>query len=176
MTESTVEILILALNALGAGLLMFIATVLQQVMNNMGEHDFKRFVNALGKTAMSDPFAVTVATLPILAAPLYLIVDRFSHWWFIAGILVWIVGSTMTKVVNLPVYRYLLDPEHDDPTGLRAQRRKLQLGNNLRAWTTLLSVVLMLMQFSISATILGVLVFAISAVPFTMFSRSYKLA
>ena len=64
MNETSAEVLILIINAIGAGILLFIAGVLQKVMNDMDEPAFKRFLNALDKTAMSNPFAVTVATLP----------------------------------------------------------------------------------------------------------------
>jgi hypothetical protein len=42
MNESVAEALILAINALGAGILLFIAGVIQPVMDGMAEPDFKR--------------------------------------------------------------------------------------------------------------------------------------
>ncbi len=48
------------------------------MMNDLDEAAFKRFLNALGKTAMSSPFAVTVATLPIIAAVAYFPVYGFG--------------------------------------------------------------------------------------------------
>ena len=136
MNETTAEILILTINALGAGILLFIAGVLQKIMNDMDEAAFKKFVNALDRTAMSDPFAVTVATLPIIAAVLYFPIYGFGHWWFTAGLVAWLIGSGITKVTNMPVYKWLSDPNNTDPQRLRQKRRTLQLGNNLRAWVT----------------------------------------
>ncbi|MGH2460657.1 MAG: hypothetical protein ACRDIY_17525, partial [Chloroflexota bacterium] len=71
MTRTEAEFLILTINALGAGILMFVAGVVQKIMDGLEAPDFKRFLNLLDKTAMGDPFAVTVATLPIIAAVLY---------------------------------------------------------------------------------------------------------
>jgi hypothetical protein len=176
MTQTSAEILILVANALGAGILMFITGVVQKIMNTMDEADFKRFLNALDTAAMRDPFAVTVATIPVIAAVPYLIFYGFQHWWFIAGLFVWAVGSSLTKVINLPVYRWVGDPSHTDPEGLREQRRKLQLGNTLRAWSTLVSVVLMTLQFGIRPAVVGIVLFVVVAVPLTWYSSRYKLA
>jgi hypothetical protein len=71
MNETTAEALILAINALGGGILVFIAGPLQRIMNEMEELAFKRFLNALDATVIKNGFAVTTATLPIIAALLY---------------------------------------------------------------------------------------------------------
>ena len=73
MTQSVAEVLILTINALGAGILMFIAGVVQKIMNDLDELEFKRFLNLLDRSAMADPVAVTVASVPILAAVLYVV-------------------------------------------------------------------------------------------------------
>jgi hypothetical protein len=173
MSQSEAEILILTTNALGAGLLMFIAGVLQKIMNQLDELEFKRFVNLLDRTAMADAFAVTVATLPILAAVAYLVAYGFDHWWFIAGFVVWAVGSTITKVVNMPVYQWLADANNTDPEQIRQQRRKLQFGNNMRAWTTFASVLLMACQFGALEVALTLVVSAVLAVPFLWLAGKY---
>jgi hypothetical protein len=125
MNESTAEALILAINALGAGILLFVAGVLQRVMNDMDEPAFKRFLNALDRAAMTNPFAVTIATLPIIAAAAYFVAYGFGHWWFTAGFVAWLVGSTITKISNMPVYKWVGDPKNDDPEELRTKRRIL---------------------------------------------------
>jgi hypothetical protein len=173
MSQLEAEVLILTINALGAGLLMFISGVLQKIMNQLEELEFKRFVNLLDHTAMADPFAVTVATLPILAAIGYFIAFGFNHWWFIAGIAVWAIGSAMTKVVNMPIYQWLTDSNNTDPEEIRQQRRKLEFGNRIRAWTTLGSVILMACQFGVVDVVLTLVVAAILAVPFLWLARKY---
>jgi hypothetical protein len=168
MSQSEVEVLILTINALGAGLLMFISGVLQKIMNQLEELEFKRFVNLLDHTAMADPFAVTVATLPILAAIGYFIAFGFNHWWFVAGIAVWAVGSAMTKVVNMPIYQWLTDSNHTDPEQIRQE-----FGNRIRAWTTLASVILMACQFGVVEVVLTLVVSAVLAVPFLWLAKKY---
>lgn len=173
MSQASAELFILILNAVGTGILIMVAGVIQKIMDTMDIVEFKKFLNALDKTAMSDPFAVTVATLPVITALPYFYFFGFHHYWFIAGYIMWAIGSTITKIVNLPVYTWVRDPKNTDPIALKVQRDKLRLGNNLRAWTTLLSVILMLMQFGIHEIIIGVIIFIILAVPITWFSRSY---
>jgi hypothetical protein len=173
MNETTAEILILTINALGAGILLFIAGVLQKIMNDMDEAAFKKFVNALDRTAMSNPFAVTVATLPIIAAVLYFPVYGFSHWWFSAGLIAWLIGSGITKIINMPVYKWLGDPNNNDPGQLRRKRRTLQLGNNLRAWVTFASVVLMACQFGVREVAIVLVVGVVVSFPLLWLARQY---
>ena len=173
MRETVAEVLILAINALGAGILLFIAGVLQKIMNDMDEPAFKRFLNALDRTAMSNHFAVTVATLPIIAAVLYFLAYGFNHRWFTAGLIAWLIGSGITKITNMPVYQWVGDPENNDPEELRQQRRKLQLGNNLRAWLTFASVVLMACQFGVREVFIVLVLSVIIAFPLIRLARKY---
>lgn len=173
MSQTVAEVLILTINALGAGILMFVAQVVQKIMNELDELEFKRFLNLLDRSAMGDPFAVTVATLPLLAGVAYLLAYGFGHWWFIAGFIVWLVGGSITKVVNMPVYQWVAHPKNNDPEELRNKRRKLQFGNNTRAWSTLGSVVLMACQFGVVEVVLTIAVSVILAVPLMWLSRKY---
>jgi len=173
VSQSVAEVLILAINALGAGILMFVAGVVQKIMNELDELEFKRFLNRLDRAAMSDPFAVTVATLPIIAAVLYFVTYGFSHWWFTAGFVVWVVGGTITKVTNMPIYQWVADPQNTDSKELRKQRRKLQLANNARAWLTLVSVALMACQFGVIEVVLTVVAAAIIAFPLLLLAKRY---
>ncbi len=153
--------------------MLFIAGVLQKIMNDMDEPAFKLFLNALGKTAMSNPFAVTVATLPIIAALLYFLAYGFSHRWFTAGLIAWLVGSSLTKITNMPVYNWVGNPKNTNPEELRKQRRKLQLGNNLRAWLTLASVVLMAFQFGVLEVVITVVFSVAISFPLIRLARKY---
>jgi hypothetical protein len=173
MNQSVAEVLILAINALGAGILLFIAGVLQKIMNDMDEPAFKRFLNALDRTAMSNHLAVTVATLPIVAAVLYFAAYGCSHWWFTAGLIAWFIGSCITKITNMPVYKWVGDPNNNDPQELAKQRRKLQLGNNLRAWLTFASVVLMACQFGVGEVVIVLILSAALSVPLIRLARKY---
>jgi hypothetical protein len=173
VSETTAEVIILAINGIGAGILVFVSGVVQKLMNQMDELEFKRFMNMLDRAAMSDPLAVTVATVPILAAVAYWIAFGFGHWWFTAGIIVWGVGSAITKVVNMPVYQWLAHPNNTDREELKNKRRTLQFGNNLRAWTTLGSVVLMACQFGPVEVAATIVVSIVLSVPFMWLARRY---
>jgi uncharacterized membrane protein YdjX (TVP38/TMEM64 family) len=173
MNESVAEALILTINALGAGILIFIAGVLQKIMDDMDEHDFKRFLNALVTTAMNNYFLVTVATLPIIAAIMYFLAYGFHHWWITMGFIVWFIGSSITKIINMPVYKWVGDQKNNDPEDLRKQRRKLRLGNNLRAWFTFASVVLMACQLGVGEIVVVVVLSGIIAFPLVKWARKY---
>jgi len=173
MNETTAEALILAINALGAGILVFIAGPLQKIMNDMEELAFKRFMNTLDRTVMKNPFAVTTATLPIIAALLYFPIYGFTHWWFTAGFLAWMIGSTVTKVSNMPVYKWVGKPENVDPEELRRQRRILGRANNWRAWITLGSVILMACQFGVREVAVVVAFSVLVTFPLLWLARRY---
>lgn len=173
MNESTAEILILAINALGAGILLFVAGVIQKMMNDMDPSEFKRFMNALGQAAMTDPFAVTIATLPIIAAVAYFVAYGFHHPWFTAGFVAWMIGSSITKIGNMPVYGWVGNPKNDDPDELRKRRRILGRANNLRAWITLASVILMACQFGVREVALVVAVALLVSPPLLWLARKY---
>ena len=87
--------------------MLFVSGVVQKMMNGMEPLEFKKFANVLGRTAMSDPLAVTIATIPIFAVIYYFVAFGFNHWWFTAGIAAWMIGSAITKVTNLPIYQWV---------------------------------------------------------------------
>ena len=55
MSEAAVEAIILAINALGCGILLFVSGVARKIMNDMEPLEFKKFMNFLGLAAMIDP-------------------------------------------------------------------------------------------------------------------------
>src|SRR5271157_5192435 len=111
-------------SALGAGILMFVGGVIQKIMNDMDPLAFKKFANTLARAAMSNPFAVTIATLPLFGIIFYFVVYGFNHWWFTARLIVWFIGSAITKIINMPVLKWVGDPKNIDPEELCKQRRK----------------------------------------------------
>jgi len=173
VNETAVEAIILAINALGCGILLFVSGVAQEIMNDMEPLEFKKLVNSLGRAAMSDPFAVTIATIPLFAIVYYFVAFGFTHWWFTAGIVIWMVGASITKIINLPIYNWVGEPGNTDPEELSKKRRTLALGNASRAWVTLLSVILMACQFSVEGTVIAVAACAIIAYPSLWLARKY---
>lgn len=173
MNQAAAEAIIIAINALGAGILLFVSGVAQRMMNDLEPLEFKDFLIALDRAAMSDAFAVAIATIPVLAIVYYFVVYGFQQWWFTAGIAFWMLGSSVTKVTNMPVYRWVGNPENTDPQELRKKRHTLKLGNAWRAWLTLLSIILMTCQFSVEGTVIAVAAVAAIAYPSLWLARKY---
>jgi hypothetical protein len=148
MSESQAELLILLPTVLTTGYLLFIATVLQKVMNRLDLEDFRRFVPVLVRVATRDVYAIASGTITFVALIPYLIFFGFTHWWFIAGAIVFLLGSTAGKLLNLPSYaRIEALPENGDAARVEGERRRLQTANAVRATLSLVSIVLMTVQF-----------------------------
>lgn len=173
MEQGTAEAIIICINAIGAGLLLFVARVLQPLMNAMSEKDFKSFMISLERTAMGDPVTVTIGTLPIFAAFFYFLKFGFNHVLFSAGFAVWLMGSAVTKIINMPIYKWMRDPLNRDAESFRSKRRWLSLGNNLRAWLTTFSVLLMTCQFDPFETCLAMIASVALSIPLVRLSRRY---
>jgi len=78
----------------------------------------------------------------------YFIFYGFHHWWFIAGLIFYILSSTAGKILNLPVYSRIDALGSSDVIQLKEERRKLQTANWVRAVLCLVSTVLMVIQFA----------------------------
>lgn len=173
MTRTVAEVLILTINALGAGILLFVAGVIQKIMNGMDEIRFKEFLNALNRAAMTDPFAVTIATLPIIAACIYFVAYGFDHWWFTAGFAAWLIGSSITKISNMPIYKWVGNSSNTNVTKLQLYRKKLNGANKLRAWITLASVLLMACTFGPRSVLTIIVMSIVITPPLVWLARRY---
>lgn len=143
MNQRLAEILLLVPSALSTGFLMFIAGVLQKVMNDLDEATFHRFLKLLDKRAVRSPYAVGVSTVTFIGAIPYFIYYRLSNLWFSAGIAVYTLASIVSKIFNLPIYKRIFALESSDTARLGEERRKLQSANRLRAAIQFASIVLM---------------------------------
>ena len=128
---------------------MFIAGVVQNVMNEMDPLAFKRFLTCLFARAVRSPFNLTTSLLTSIGAVPYFIAFGFGHIWFTAGVAFFVLASTASKLFNLPIYRRVMAPGYDDPAALTEERRKLQQANVIRATLSFGSVVLMALQFAV---------------------------
>ncbi|MBN9076750.1 MAG: hypothetical protein BGN87_14935 [Rhizobiales bacterium 65-79] len=173
MEQNTAEVLSVVINAIGVGILIFVARVIQPMMDAMDPDAFRSFLNALNRQAMRDPFSVTVATLPLIAFILYVACYGVGHLWFIAGFVAWIIGSAITKIVNLPIYNSAARSTSIPPDLLRRQCARLRLGNGLRAWITLISVILMSCQFGVLPVLAVLPASAAISFPLSLMARSF---
>lgn len=143
MTKHFAEILLFVPSVLCTGFLLFIAGVIQDVMNELDEATFHRFINLLDKIAMRSPYAVGVSTITFVGAIPYFIFYGFDNWWFTAGIALYTIASIVSKSLNLPIYKRIFALESSDAVRLREERRKLQNANRLRAGIQFVSIVVM---------------------------------
>ncbi len=143
MSQTFAEILILIPTTLSAGFLLAVSGVIQKVMNDLDEATFKRFLTLLERHAMHSPFALSVSLLTSIAAVPYWIIYRFHNVWFTAGLVVWFVGATVSKILNMPIYKKVNELGDGQVEELKEERRKLQTANDVRAWLNFISVILM---------------------------------
>jgi hypothetical protein len=143
MTRTFAEILLMVPAVLCTGFLVFIAGVIQNVMNDLDEAEFQRFLRLLHKHALRSPYAISVSTVTFVGMIPYFYYYGFANLWFTAGLALYTVASIVSKSVNLPIYARILAMEKSDAAGLREERRKLQGGNLLRAAIQSASIVLM---------------------------------
>jgi hypothetical protein len=144
MTRQFVEILITVVTAVEAGLLLFIAEVVQKLMNELEPERFRWFLGRLEFHAMRSPTALAGSLLTTVACIPYFILFGFGNGWFTAGIVLWLAGAVGSKLFNTPIYRRVAALGDTDTVELGEQRRRLGVANLFRSLTTLAAVVLML--------------------------------
>jgi hypothetical protein len=143
MTQTFVEILLTIPAALTTGFVMFIAGVIQNIMNDMDEAAFKKFLTSLHKHALKSPYAIIVSSITFIGMIPYFIFYGFQNWWFVAGLIMWVIASIVSKATALPIYASVDVIDSSDIARLREERRKLQTANILRSTLSFVSVVLM---------------------------------
>jgi hypothetical protein len=148
MTQSFAEVLILTPSTLTTGYLMFIAIVLQRVMNELDESTFGRFVTLLVQKATRSVYAIVSSSITFVAMIPYFVFYGFQHGWFSAGLLFFVLSSIAGKVLNLPVYSRIAALGSSDIAQLQEERQKLQTANWVRALLCLVSTILMVIQFA----------------------------
>jgi hypothetical protein len=73
----------------------------------------------------------------------------------------------------MPVYRWIGDPNNNDPEELRKRRHILRIGNNLRAWFTFASVLLMACQFGVGEVAAVAAFSAVISIPLVWWAHKY---
>jgi hypothetical protein len=147
MTRVHAEILILVINTLFTGTVMFVAGALKGVMNDMDVATFKQFVASLQKNALRSPYVVIASSITFLLIIPYFITYGFVNWWFIAGMISCLMASISSKVLNLPIYKRIGELDVRDTAGLNEERRKMGNANAVRAVFYFLCVVLTVIGF-----------------------------
>ena len=144
MTRTFAEILLFASLAMNAALLLFIAGVLRNVMNEMDESAFKQFVVSLVRHSKKSPFMLATLNIPFLGAIPYFYFYGFANRWLLAGLALWLIAGGIGKTMKIPVYKAI---EVGDAAQLCDARRKLNAGNLLQAVLNSMAVILAAVSF-----------------------------
>ncbi len=143
MSKTVAEIIILIPSVLYTGYLLFVAGVVQNIMNKLDEATFQRFLNLLDQTATRSPYAIIVGSLTFIGMFPYFIFYGFNNWWYTAGLIVFVIASIVSKSLNLPIYKRVSSINSSDTALLNKERRKLQSSNRVRAVVQFISMALM---------------------------------
>lgn len=148
MTREFAEILLLVPSVLCTGFLMFIAGVLQNVMNDLEPSEFQHFLKLLEKRAVHSVYAVGVSTVTFVGMLPYWLYFGFDNVWFSAGLILYTIASIISKSFNLPIYKRIFALDNSDKINLVIERKKLQKANLLRAAIQFASIILMTLGFA----------------------------
>jgi len=147
MTQTLAEILLFASVAINAALLIFIAGVLGNVMNDMDELEFKYFVESLYRHSTKSPFMLTVLNMPFVGAIPYFYFYGSGNQWITAGLAIWLIAGIIAKAIKVPVYKTIAAAGGGEVLRLREERRKLNAGNLLQAILNLVAAAVMIIAF-----------------------------
>ncbi len=143
MTRTFAEILLMVPAAFCAGYVMFVAGVIQGVMDDVDEAMFKRILSELYKHAVRSPYAIGSASVTFIGMIPYFMYYGAANRWFTAGLVLWVITSIVSKSTNLPIYSRVFALESTDTAKLGEERRKLHNANILRASLSFLSIAVM---------------------------------
>jgi hypothetical protein len=147
MTKQLAEALLFTSVATNTALLIFIAGVLRKVMNAMDVAIFKNTTESIVRYSSKSPFMIIILNLPLIGAIPYYYFFGFSNWWITAGMLIWLIAGSISKILKLPVYRSISELKSDEALRLNEERHKMNTGNILQA--ILYSVAVVIMAFGL---------------------------
>jgi hypothetical protein len=88
-----------------------------------------------------------VLTIPLLGAVPYLYFYGFGNRWIIAGLTLWLLGGSVSKMVKLPVFKAVADLDTNDVAAFSRARKKINAGNQLQAALNSVAAILMAVSF-----------------------------
>lgn len=141
--QEIVELALYVPVAFSAILLIFIAGVLQNVMNHLTEVEFKHFLELLYRFATRSPFMLIVSSITFVGVIPYYIIYGFGNIWFTIGFALWVITSIVSKVINLPIYSKVGKTSEKEVEQLHILRVELSRGNKIRAALNLITALIM---------------------------------
>jgi hypothetical protein len=143
MTRFFAETLLFASVAVNAALLLFFAGVLRKIMNAVNEATFKNLTDLLVSYSSKSPFMIIVLNLPFIGAIPYYYFYGFGNWQITAGLALWLISGSIAKFYKLPAYKAISALNGEDVDQLRAQRKKIDIGNLFQAVTYMVATLIM---------------------------------
>jgi hypothetical protein len=147
MTKTFAETLLFTSVAINAALLIFFAGVFRKMMNAVDEATFKNLTELLVRYSSRSPFMIIILNMLLIGAIPYYYFYGFGNWWITAGIILWLVAGSVSKIIKLPVYKAISALNSDDEVQLNEARNKVNTGNLLQA--ILYSAAVILMAFGL---------------------------
>jgi len=147
MSQTLAEILLLAVIAMNAALLIFIAGVLRKIMNDMDETAFKHFIGSLVRHSSKSPFMITTLNIPAIAAIPYFYFYGLGNPWIAVGLALWLIGGIASKAIKLPIYKSAAGLRGDDGLRFETLRTRLNATNIFQATLNCVAAFLMLIAF-----------------------------
>jgi len=137
------ELVIFGSCGLVTGYMVFIAGVIQKTLMNINTKEFHTFINLQVNFAEKSIFAITSSLVPFIVGIIYFIFFGFGNIWFSLGIIVYILASIVSKILNLPIYDTLSNIDSSETQELENIRIKLGKTNNIRTLLQFLSFIIM---------------------------------
>jgi hypothetical protein len=133
MTKNFLESLLFASVAINAALLIFFADVFRKMLNAVDEDTFKKLIALLVRHSSRSPFMVLALNIPLIIAVPYYCWYGFSNRWITAGLALWLVAGSLSKVYKLPVYKALASLQSTAIVEIKKERGKFNAGNVFQA-------------------------------------------
>jgi hypothetical protein len=133
MTKNFIETLLFSTLAINAALLFFIADILKKMLHSIDKVTAKNLITSMVRFSSKSVFMILMLNLPFLLAIPYYWCYGFGNTWITAGLALWMVAGSLSKVYKIPVYKRLaaLDVSATDDTA--NQHRKFDQGNLFQA-------------------------------------------
>ena len=143
LLEIVLKLLITFPACMFAGIVLFLASVFKQSSEQVTEAQYYAIFTKIIMYGRKSFLINTIVIVPLLALILFVILYRFDDILFLAGAIIYVIGSfLLSRLLNEPIYTKLLATDPDDVTTVRLFRDKLNRGNTLRARISLLGVLL----------------------------------
>ena len=144
MDKVTVQLILAGLATVYAGLLLFIADVLNVAFKDMEVIAFRDFMGRLYRRASRSTVIILGGAVPFFGMFAYIFLYGFRDHLFLLGILVFNLSIVASSLVNAPLYKRIQALGPEDGQQLAAARSALCRANWIRAAIATIGMIMML--------------------------------